>query len=127
MASGPTAKTLELVWERDQGCCVRCGVAIVGPRGWSWSLHHRRPRSSGGTSLAWVNLPGNLIILCGSATSPDGCHAYVESHRAFGRASGFLVSANGQRKPVEVPIHHSLHGVVILDDLGGWTNNDHPF
>ena len=120
-----TPATFDLVWSRDRGCCVRCGAALVGARGLSWSVHHRRPRSMGGSKLPWVDKPGNLILLCGSGTT--GCHGYVESHRAFGRASGFLVSANGQRKPVEVPIHHSIHGLVILDDFGGWTNNDHPF
>ena len=120
-----TASTFDLVWSRDEGCCVRCGAALVGARGLSWSVHHRRPRSMGGTKLAWVDRPGNLILLCGSGTT--GCHGWVESHRAFARGLGFLVSANGQRKPVEVPIHHSIHGLVVLDDHGDFASQEVPF
>ena len=112
-----TSATFDLVWSRDRGCCVRCGAALVGARGLSWSVHHRRPRAMGGSKLPWVDKPGNLIALCGNGV--DGCHGWIESHRAFARGSGFLVSANGQRNPVEVPIHHSIHGLVLLDDLGG--------
>ena len=120
-----SSKVFDLVWSRDRGSCVRCGCELVGARGLSWSVHHRRPRGSGGTSLKWVNLPGNLILLCGSGTT--GCHGWIESHRAFARASGFLVRLNGDQLPTTVPVHHSVHGLVLLDDMGGVTSQETPF
>ena len=120
-----TSATFDLVWDRDRGSCVRCGVALVGARGLSWSGHHRRPRGSGGSKLKWVDLPANIILLCGSGTT--GCHGWCESHRVMARASGWLVPLNGVRLPSEVPVHHSLHGVVILDDMGGVTSQEVPF
>jgi len=120
-----TPSTFDLVWDRDQGSCARCGAAVTGARGLSWSVHHRRPRGSGGSSLKLVDLPGNLILLCGSGTT--SCHGRVESHRVAARASGFLVPLNGVRKPVEVPIHHSIHGLVLLDDHGGFTSQEVAF
>lgn len=115
--TAPSEKTVATVWERDMGMCVRCYAYIFGDRGRGWSLHHRRPRGSGGTSLKWVNLPANLILLCGSGTT--GCHGWVESHRADSRKLGFLVSLNGTEAASHVPIHHAGYGLVLLDDLGG--------
>ena len=114
--------TFEKVWERDAGQCVRCGLALVGARGLSWSVHHRRPRGSGGSKLKWVDLPGNLILLCGSGVT--GCHGWVESHRAVARDKGWLVPLNGIRLPSAVPVHHALHGVVVLNDMGTYDNQE---
>lgn len=114
-AKAPTAETLDLVWARDHGCCAWCGAKITGPRGTAWSLHHRRPRGMGSTSLAWVNLPGNLILLHGSGVT--GCHGLVESQRAGAIEDGFLVSMNGVARSCEVEITHAVHGRVrLLDD-----------
>lgn len=112
----PTKATLHLVFARDEGCCARCGAAITGQRGYDWSLHHRRPRGSGGTSLAWVNLPGNLVMLCGSGTT--GCHGFVESHRVWATDAGFLVPLNGVAVAAEVAIVHAIHGLCLLRDDG---------
>lgn len=120
-----SAATFEKVWQRDAGQCVRCGLSLVGARGLSWSVHHRRPRGSGGSKLKWVDLPGNLILLCGSGTT--GCHGWVESHRAVARDKGWLVPLNGIRLPSTVPVHHALHGVVVLNDMGTYDNQEVPF
>jgi hypothetical protein len=120
-----TQAIFDAVWSRDQGCCVRCGAALVGARGLSWSVHHRRPRGAGGSKVPWVDKPANLILLCGSGTT--GCHGWCESHRVFARASGWLVPLNGTAVPSSVPVHHSIHGVVILDDLGGTTSQEVPW
>jgi hypothetical protein len=125
--TGPKQSVVDLVLERDRWSCVRCGVAITGARGVSWSIHHRRPRGMGGSREPWVNLPANLLTICGDATSPLGCHSWIESHRVFARASGWLVPLNGVALPSSVPVHHSIHGVVILDDLGGITNQEVPW
>jgi 5-methylcytosine-specific restriction protein A len=125
--TGPKQSVVDAVLERDRWSCVRCGTPVVGARGVSWSIHHRRPRGSGGTKLAWVNLPANLITLCGDATSPLGCHHFVETHRIFARASGWLVPLNGVRLPSEVLMMHATHGVVLLDDHGSFVSQEVPF
>lgn len=116
MTAFPTDETLHLVGVRDGRRCALCGYRITGLRGRGWSLHHRRPRAMGGTTREWVNLPGNLILLCGSGTI--GCHSIVESDRAHYYANGFLIR-DGVRIASEVPIEHRVHGFVLLDDLGG--------
>jgi hypothetical protein len=45
----------------------------------------------GGTRWPGCNLPSNLMILCGSATTPGSCHEFAESHRAASTAAGWLV------------------------------------
>ncbi|MGX9346613.1 HNH endonuclease [Microbacterium sp. KNMS] len=108
-----------LVIARDQGCCARCGRHVAGmQRGRFWSIHHRRPRGSGGSSLTWVNGAANLLILCGSGVT--GCHGEVESRRASARMDGFLIPLNGVQVAEDVPVRHALHGLARLTDDGGW-------
>jgi hypothetical protein len=119
--SEPTDKTLAAVRMRDHDKCAHCGATIAsldtkGARGVLWSLHHRCPRSMGGTKREWVNLPGNLVLLHGSGTT--GCHGKVESKRLWATDAGFLVSANGTEVSAEVAIVHAVHGICFLDDLG---------
>lgn len=110
----------EKVIARDIGACARCGRHVAHlERSLAWSIHHRRPRGAGGTSLAWVNEAANQIILCGSGTT--GCHGWVESRRAEARMAGFLVPLNGVLRADEVAIRHKTLGLVLLNDEGGWT------
>jgi hypothetical protein len=44
----------------------------------------------------------------------------VESDRARWTAAGFLVR-QGVTRPTDVPIEHAVHGRVLLDDDGTWT------
>lgn len=114
-----------LVVVRDLGCCVRCGRHVAHlERGREWSIHHRRPRGTGGTSLLWVNAAANLVVLCGSGTT--GCHGWIESHRTEAKAAGWLISQNGHLTAVEVPIEHVTLGRVFLTDEGGWVAADGP-
>lgn len=109
----------EKVIARDLGACARCGRHVVHlERGIAWSIHHRRPRGAGGTSLAWVNEAANLVIICGSGTT--GCHGWVEKNRAEARALGFLVSLLGRWTAEEVAIRHNELGLVYLTDEGTW-------
>ena len=55
----------------------------------------------GGTNWPGVNLPSNLMILCGSATAPGSCHEFAESHRASAVAAGWLVLSRSD--PAAVP------------------------
>lgn len=113
----PTPATVELVWIRDNGSCARCCRGLSRPdRGRSWSVHHRRPRGVGGTSLAWVNLPANLVLLCGSGVT--GCHGWVESHRGEAIELGWLVSRLGYLLAEDIPVQYH-DGLYRLDDDGG--------
>lgn len=120
--TGPSKKTVEVVWTRDQGSCARCGRGLHrDDRGWSWSVHHRAPRGAGGSKAVWINLPSNLILLCGSGTT--GCHGRVEKDRAQAENLGFIVR-RGVHIPTEIPVAHALYGVVFLTDRG--TTNIYP-
>lgn len=93
--------------------CVRCGASSP------LTTQHRAPRGMGGTRRPWVNLPGNLITLCGSGTT--GCHGWVESHRAEALSYGWLVSGLAVTMPSDVPVWTFTRGWVLLDDDGGFT------
>jgi hypothetical protein len=115
--TGPGNATVGKVWRREDGRCARCGFPITGDRGQGWSIHHRAPRGSGGAKhVGWMNLPSNLLLLCGSGTT--GCHGWVEAHRQDALDLGFLVLRNGRLLPGDVPVHHATLGLVLLTDDG---------
>jgi hypothetical protein len=109
--SGPTTRVRQIVLDRDEFMCVRCGT-YVGPFG-DYSIHHRRPRGMGGTKRADTNLPANLITLCGTGTT--GCHGKVESDRLRATADGFLVSQHGD--PEVIPVK-TWRGKALLSNDG---------
>lgn len=115
--TGPTPETVGIVARRDQGSCAYCGSGIQGERGFDWSVQHRLRRGNGGTDREFVNLAGNLVLLCGSGTTR--CHGLVEGQPAWARDHGFRVD-DGVTLPADTPIAHALHGRVLLDDEGGW-------
>lgn len=106
------------IWHRDRGRCARCGIGLVRERrGADWAIHHREPRGAGGTTgrvRDWVNRAANGVCLC------NGCHEWVEKHRASAITAGFIVSALRVARPVDVPISHAILGRVTLDNDGGW-------
>jgi hypothetical protein len=121
--TGPTWKVRELVRERDRERCASCGISIYDARTWSW--HHRRNRGQGGSSDPAINSPANLLLLCGDGTT--GCHGYITAHPAEARAAGRSVSLNARVDPVDVPVMHAVHGLVLLDHEGGFTHTaEHP-
>lgn len=107
-----------MVVARDLHRCARCGDSIT-VRG--FSRQHRRPKGMGGSRREDTNLPGNLITMCGSATSPDGCHRWAETDRDEARAAGYLLY-QGQ-DPLEVPVE-TWRGVLLLDHDGGFRYAD---
>ena len=74
--TGPSRKIRKLVLERDGYCCVCCGKSVIDQ---VYSLQHRDPRGSGGTSDPMANSPANLVTMLGSGTT--GCHGRVELHK----------------------------------------------
>lgn len=113
--TGPDRVTRELVLERDDYRCVSCGVPIIGQQ---YSLQHRRARGMGGTDDPAANRPSNLVTLCGSATSPGGCHLAAEQRETEARDLGYWVPS--WQDPRTVPVY-TLHSLVYLDDEGEWS------
>ncbi|MEV6432882.1 hypothetical protein [Nocardia sp. NPDC051463] len=85
----------------------RCEIDDCGPiEHW----HHRGPRSLGGTTAPWVNRAANGLGLAAP------CHEHVESHRAEAYRNGWLVSRNGTRTAVDVPVLYRGRSVLLADD-----------
>lgn len=114
--TGPAREVVDLVLDRDHHSCVVCANSLHGVRGRDWSVHHRDPRGMGGTSRSEVNLPSNLLVVCGSGTT--GCHGWIEARRSEAEEMGLLL--RGNEKPTEVPVA-TWYGVVLLNDEGGYT------
>lgn len=116
-STGPSKRTVELVWTRDRGSCARCGRGLrYEDRGFSWSIHHRVGRGMGGTKQPWVNLPAALVTVCGSGVT--GCHRDIEIDREAAYDAGWLVRRHGTLKPAQIPVQHHTHGFVYLTDTG---------
>ena len=110
--TGPDRTTRELVLERDDYTCAGCGNSVYGRQ---YSLQHRLARGMGGTSDPAANRPSNLITLCGSATSPGGCHLACEKRDKGLNERGFWLERH--QRPALEPVAHALHGwVYLLDD-----------
>lgn len=113
-ASPVPAKLRQMVIERAEYCCDRCGIYLPGRQ---YSLQHRRARGAGGRKDA--HSPAGLIVLCGSAVT--GCHGYIEQTgpgRSEGYALGFAIRGE-ITKPEETPIYRHLRSWVIPGD-GVW-------
>jgi len=105
--TGPSAATVALVRERDHHVCVHCGTT-----GHGLSTHHRRNRGMGGSRWAGINLPTNLLTLCGDGTT--GCHGWVTEHPTQARELGLAVSLHADPATVPVTTHTGTH---LLSDL----------
>ncbi|GAA4626711.1 hypothetical protein GCM10023196_036060 [Actinoallomurus vinaceus] len=111
--TGPDRVTRELVLERDHYSCAHCGRSVLyGP----YSLQHRVARGMGGTTDPAINRPSNLVTLCGSATSPGGCHLACEERDPAMRKLGFWVKRG--INPADIPVAHAAYGWVFLMDDG---------
>lgn len=96
--TGPTKATRQGVLTRARMRCERCARVLSC----GYSIHHRRPRGMGGSHDEMTNTPANLVVLCGHATTPGGCHLWVEAHRTAARDEGFLVRSGTD--PATVPV-----------------------
>lgn len=100
--TGPSSDVVDAVLERACYCCEVCGTPCADQRGTDWSLHHRRPRGMGGTRWSGINLPSNLLLVCGSGTTL--CHGVIENYRAGAVAAGWLVLSRTDPATVAVLI-----------------------
>lgn len=112
--TGPDRATRELVDERDDWHCACCGNSVYGR---PFSRQHRIARGMGGTSDPALNRPSNIVLLCGSATSPGGCHLACEQREERLHALGFWL--NSWENPAAVPVAHASYGWVLLLPDGG--------
>ena len=114
----PSAETVRLVRERDDWRCARCA-------GWGpLSTQHRVARGMGGSRWAGINLPSNLLTLCGSGTT--GCHGWVEGHPLWAMGHGWAVSKYDREAVSRLPVW-TWRGWVYLTEQGrAWAVDDHP-
>lgn len=123
--TGPTTAVKGLVLDRAGGCCEICGARLHDGTGWvvAHSHHHRRPRGAGGSSRADTNAASNLLLLCGSATTPGGCHADVEKSRERALAYGWLIHQGQDPGAQPVLVRDGWGGMrrVLLTDDGTYT------
>lgn len=106
------AATVALIWERDQGCCVKCGQYLHGERGYAWSIQHRKARGMGGAR--WDSTRGNAangILLCGNGT--QGCHGWVERNPDEARDNGWSIYR--AESPPNIAVNHAALGWVFLE------------
>lgn len=74
----------ELVYDRDNGRCFRCGIGIAWGEG---NIQHRQARGAGGSKYDYrKSLPSNGILLC------FDCHDWVENRdRQNAKDHGWVV------------------------------------
>ena len=93
--TGPDRRTRFLVYEREGLRCASCGTYLGSETCWR-SIQHRKARGVGGG-----NELENLILLCGSATSP-GCHRKAEDRDPEMHARGYWLRSD--EDPALVPV-----------------------
>ena len=72
----PSARSQRLVFARAFGFCESCGISVIGR---PYTIAPRVVQDTGGyRAEANANAMFNLVLLCGSANSPGGCHLLCE-------------------------------------------------
>lgn len=117
--TGPSRKVRALVMAREGNCCAACGTSIAGR---PYSVQHRVARGIGGTPDPAANLPSNLVLLCGSATTPGSCHLACEQRDPHMHGRGFWLWSweDPALVPVMLASEHGSGITVWLDDAGGY-------
>jgi hypothetical protein len=114
---GVSKETRTAVLARSNHRCEKCGLMLA--QGFFYSIHHRTPRGMGGTREKRLNLPSNLVAICGSGTT--GCHGWIESHRSEAEDEGWLVSR--YQESAEVPLFIYGVGWRYLTDEGTYSSS----
>jgi hypothetical protein len=73
--TGPSARVRSLVFARAFGFCENCGTSVIGQ---PYSIQPRAGQGTVGASRPEAHAVWNLVLLCGSAASPGGCHLLCE-------------------------------------------------
>lgn len=107
---GVSKQTRVDVLNRAKYRCEKCGMALSDT--FYYSIHHRTPRGMGGSREARLNMPSNLVAICGSGTT--GCHGQIESDRTKSMDEGWLVTRFDE--PAEVPLYIYGVGWMYLTD-----------
>jgi hypothetical protein len=122
--TGPSRKVRALVMAREGHACAACGISITGR---PYSVQHRVARGLGGTSDPAANALPNLVLLCGSATTPGSCHALCESRDEDMRGRGFWLWS--WEDPALIPVMlASEHGsgITVWLTAGGTYSAEPP-
>ena len=108
-------RLLAALTERDGHRCAWCGTddETLVP-------HHRANRGMGGRKS--LDRLSNLIWLC---SQENGSLESEPEMAVFARMKGIKISSHDE--PSHVPIVHSVHGRVLLDDWGGVHGQEVPF
>lgn len=119
--TGPAANGRLVIVARAGGLCEVCGrqlawidqgdVTFAG----DYSIHHRQPRGMGGSRQPDTNAASSLLLVCGTATTPDGCHQLIESQRALAYTNGWLVRRPTDPATVPVLIHPGVRVYLAAD------------
>ncbi len=104
-----------LVLERANYRCERCGRTVIAAL---YSLQHRRARGMGGSRRKDTDTAVNAGVLCGSATSPDGCHYAVEANPMMARDEGWRVAQH--EDPAAIPVRLYTGQLVYFTSDGGY-------
>jgi hypothetical protein len=125
--TGASEEVRQKVFMRAGWRCEKCGKRL-NDNGYI-SVHHRKPRGMGGSKGIELNLPSNLMLLCGSGTT--GCHGYIESHRSEAYEQGWLVYRNADpaKEMVRISMMHNsnIFTYVYLTDDGKYENDSGTF
>jgi len=110
LARGPSPEVRLAVKEREGGRCAACGAWLEGR--W-FSIQHRRARGTGGD-----NSIENLALLCGTSTSPDGCHLLCEQRTQEMHERGLWLYS--WERSADVPVRLWTGDVVLLAGDGSY-------
>lgn len=95
-----------LVRERSGGVCEICGSQRAT------NFQHRKARSHSGIWSA-----SNGLDVCGMGNA-FGCHGYIHQNPGLACEAGWTVKSWDDETLIPV---QTVHGVVLLDDEGGFT------
>lgn len=62
-----------------------------------------------------MNAVSSLLLVCGTATTPDGCHQLIESQRALAYTNGWLVRRPTDPATVPALIHPGVRVYLTAD------------
>lgn len=121
--TGPSKAVRLQVLERDGYKCAACGCNVISK---PHSVQHRKARGSGGSSDPAINSPSNLILLCGSATTPGSCHLKCEQRDPHMHAAGFWLWSWQDPAAEPVLLHGAGSGMKVWLTPSGTYSTEPP-